>query len=166
MGKGNAKTMPDHALRAQLAAVLAWEDAHVGFDRAVAGVPVELRGRVPKGAPHSLWQLVEHLRLAQRDILEFCTDATYKERRWPDDYWPVDPAPPSARAWSTSIRGHNQDRAALQALAANRSIDLFARIPHGSGQTYLREILLVADHAAYHIGQIIVVRRMLGIWTS
>ena len=160
------KAIPDQALRAQVAAVLAWEDAHVGFDRAVAGVPVELRGRVPKGTPYSLWQLVEHLRLAQRDILEFCTDAHYKERRWPDDYWPVDPAPPSARAWSTSIKGYGQDRAALQALAANRRIDLFAQIPHGSGQTYLRELLLVADHAAYHIGQIIVVRRMLGVWTS
>jgi hypothetical protein len=157
--------MPDHALHAQLAAVLAWEDAHVGFDRAVAGVPVELRGRVPKGALHSLWQLVEHLRLAQRDILEFCTDPAYTERRWPDDYWPVDPAPPSTRAWSTSLKGYALDRAALQALAANRTIDLFAQIPHGSGQTYLREILLVADHAAYHIGQIVLVRRMLGIWT-
>jgi uncharacterized damage-inducible protein DinB len=153
-------------LRAQLVSYLDWRDAHADFDAAVAGVPEDRRGVAPPGLPHSLWQLLEHLRIAQHDILDFCVNADYEEMTWPDDYWPPTAAPPSSAAWETSIAGYRRDREAMQALVRDRTIDLFARIPHGSGQTYLREVLLVVDHAAYHIGQMVLVRRLLGIWPA
>jgi uncharacterized damage-inducible protein DinB len=155
---------PEPALRAQLVKLLDFGEAHVGFDRATKGIPSKLRGVVPDGWEYSLWQLLEHLRIAQADILEFCLSKAYKEKKWPDDYWPTAPAPPSAAAWNKSIAGYRHDRQAMQRLAANKKIDPFAIIPHGTGQTYLREIVLVADHAAYHIGQIVALRRQLGIW--
>ena len=153
------------ALRDHLSRVLAWQDAHGTFEAAVDGIPPSHHGRVPDGLPYSPWQLLEHLRLAQHDILDFCRNPDYEEMRWPDDYWPKSPAPPSDSAWDESVRDFREDRAALQALASDRSRDLLATIPHGSGQTYLREILLTADHTSYHVGQLIVVRRLLGIWT-
>jgi uncharacterized damage-inducible protein DinB len=152
------------ALRELLGRALGWEDAHVNFDKAVADVPPALRGQQPPGLPYSVWQLLEHLRRTQHDILDFCRNANYEELNWPDDYWPDTPAPPSPRAWDESIEQYRDDRRALQKLAHDESIDLFARIPHGQGQTYLRELVLVTDHSAYHIGQIILVRRLLGIW--
>lgn len=155
--------MPDDPLRAHLIRLLGWEDAHAGFDVAVEGVPAELRGVQPAGLPYSPWQLLEHLRLTQLDILEFCRNPEYVEPRWPDDYWPPTVAPPSEEAWRESVAGFRVDREALEQLAANEP-DLFAPIPHGSGQTYLRELLLVADHTAYHLGELIVVRRLLGAW--
>ena len=151
------------SLRDQLVKLLDFEEAHVGFDRAVTGIPARLRGTRPRGAEHSLWQLVEHLRIAQADILEFCRKAKYKEKKWPDDYWSKAPAPRAAE-WTRAIAGYRRDRKAMQRLAANPALDLHAAIPHGTGQTYLREILLVADHNAYHIGQIVALRRRLGIW--
>jgi uncharacterized damage-inducible protein DinB len=157
---------PDTALRDQLVAFLDWHDAHADFDAAVDGVPANWRGATAAGLPHSLWQLLEHLRLAQEDILDFCVNAAYRERAWPDDYWPPTPAPPSDAAWDDSIAAYRRDRGAMQQLARDSTIDLFAKIPHGSGQTYIREILLVADHASYHIGQMVLVRRALGIWPS
>ena len=153
------------ALRAQLARMLDWHEASVGFDKAVDGIAPEMRGRTPPGLPHSPWQLLEHLRIAQHDILDFCVNPSYKEMRWPDDYWPRDAAPPSARAWDDSIAAYRKDREAMKQLATDPNIDLNARIPHGSGQTYLREVLLVADHGAYHVGQLVLVRRLLGIWS-
>jgi uncharacterized damage-inducible protein DinB len=156
----------DAALREQLGRLLAWEDAHVGFDRAVADIPMELRGRQPSGVPYSPWQLLEHLRITQRDILEFCRNSDYHELEWPADYWPPSPAPPTPSAWDDAVNQFRQDRKALQDLAADTSIDLFAKIPHGQGQTYLRELLLVADHTAYHVGELIVVRRLLGAWKA
>ena len=155
---------PDQSLRAQLRKILSWEDAHVGFDAAVKGIAPALRGVAPKGLTHSPWQLLEHLRRTQRDILDFCRDPGYKEQTWPADYWPPSAAPPTAKAWEESIAAVRRDRDALEALAADASVDLFARIPHGSGQTYLRELLLVADHNAYHVGQLVVVRQGLGAW--
>src|SRR5262245_24907854 len=155
----------DAPLRAQLQKLLSSDEAHVGFDRAVEGIPVELRGRQPDGMPYSPWQLLEHLRLAQHDILDFCRNPKYEEMKWPDDYWPKSPAPKSADEWDDSVLRYHEDLKALEALAADTSIDLFAKIPHGSGQTYLRELLLVADHTAYHVGQLIVVRRLLGNWS-
>jgi len=154
----------DSALREFLSRVLAWEDAHVGFDKAVAGIPLVHRGTQPPGLPYSAWQLLEHLRITQWDILEFCVNPKYKEQKWPDDYWPRDAQPKNAAAWTASIAAYHKDLGALQRLAANRAMDLFAAIPHGDGQTYLREVLLVADHTAYHVGQLILVRRALGIW--
>lgn len=156
----------DDPLREQISRLLAWEDAHIGFDAAVAGIPQTLRGKQPAGLPYSPWQLLEHLRRTQRDILDFCRSANYQVLDWPDDYWPAAETPPSATAWNDSIRQFKKDRQALQKLAADRRVELAARIPHGDGQTYLRELLLAADHAAYHIGQLIVVRRLLGNWKS
>jgi hypothetical protein len=158
--------MNDKALRTQLAQFVSdWQQAHVGFDRAVKGVPPRLRGAIPKGAAHSIWDIVEHMRIAQADILDFCVNPKYvHDMKWPDDYWPPSPAPKSAAAWTKSLTAIRRDRKATERLALNPKIDLFAKIPHGSGQTYLREVLLVADHAAYHTAQIVDVRRALGIW--
>ena len=152
------------ALRAQLARILDSRDAHVDFDAAVRDWPPALRSKVPKGMAYSGWQLLEHLRLAQRDIYEFCVDPKYAERHWPDDYWPSSPAPPRRDAWNRSIAAFKRDLAAIRRLATSPKVDLFARIPHGSGQTYLRELLLVADHNAYHVGQLVLLRRALGAW--
>ena len=156
----------DRAVREQLARLLAWTDAHVGFDAAVAGLPPALMGTQPAGLPYSPWQLVEHMRRTQHDILDFCVNPHYREPTWPDDYWPPDAAPASAAAWNESVRMFQRDRAALQELAQDPTIELTARIPHGDGQTYLRELLLAADHAAYHVGELIVVRRLLGSWPA
>jgi uncharacterized damage-inducible protein DinB len=155
----------EDVLREHLRKVLDWEDAHAGFDKAVARVPKARRGTIPKGCAHSLWQLLEHLRICQLDILDFCRNPGYVEMPM-EAYWPPSAAPPSARAWAASVAAFRRDREALQRLAANRRIDLFARIPHGSGQTYLRELLLVADHNAYHVGQLVALRRRLGIWSG
>jgi hypothetical protein len=151
-------------LREHLAKLLSWGDAHVTFDAAVADLPAALRGQAPTGLPYSPWQLLEHLRITQADILDFCRNPTYAEISWPDDYWPSSAAPGSSTAWDDSVRQFQHDRAALQQLARDPAIDLEARIPHGSGQTYLRELLLAADHTAYHLGELIVVRRLLGAW--
>jgi hypothetical protein len=146
--------------------LLGWGDAHVTYDAAVKGIPPRLRGVVPDRLPHSAWQLVEHLRIAQADILEFCVSSRYQEKKWPDDYWPRSTAPRDSAAWQQSIARFRRDRRALQRLAADRRIDLFAPVPWGNGQTYLRELLLVADHNAYHLGQLVLVRRALGIWRA
>jgi hypothetical protein len=159
-------TTEERALRAQVAKLLDWEDAHVGFNKTVKGIAPRFRGVVPDGLPYSAWQLVEHLRIAQADILEFCRRSGYREKTWPDDYWPPSPLPAGHSAWARSIAGFRRDLKALQRLARDPKIDLFATIPHGSGQTYLRELLLAASHNDYHIGQIVVVRRALGIWPS
>ena len=157
--------MNEKALRAQLVKLLGSGEAHVTFERAVKGFPAALRGVVPVGDEHSAWQLVEHLRMAQADILEFCVSAKYREKKWPEDYWPKTAAPQSVAAWTKALEAIRRDRKKMQRLAANPKIDLLAAIPHGTGQTYLREILLVADHDAYHVGQIVALRRRLGIWT-
>ncbi len=156
--------MSDDALRAHLRKLLDWQDAHASFDAAVEDVPPKLRGKRPEGLPYSPWQLLEHLRLAQRDILDFCRDSEYAERKWPDDYWLADPEPPSPGAWDESVAAFRADRRELQRLASDPALDLFAKIPHGDGQTYLRELLLVADHNAYHVGQVVAVRKLLGVW--
>ncbi len=154
--------MDDASLRTHLVRLLDWRDAHVNLEAAVSGVPAELRGRQPLGLPYSPWQLLEHMRLAQEDILDFCVNADYAERDFPDDYWPATPAPPDEDAWAESVRRFQADRKALVELA--ETAELFAAIPHGTGQTYLRELLLVADHNAYHVGELVAVRRLLGAW--
>jgi uncharacterized damage-inducible protein DinB len=151
-------------LREQLGRLLDWHEAHADFDAAVDDVPEAARGRIPQGAPHSPWQLLEHIRITQHDILEFCVNTAYEEMAWPDDYWPAQPGPADAAAWDQAIAAVRHDRKALQALVADPAVDLFAKIPHGSGQTILREILLVADHTAYHVGQLVIVRQLLGNW--
>jgi hypothetical protein len=156
--------MNDQSLREQLVSLLKGGNAHLDFNAAVKGLPVELRGKRPKGSPHSPWELLEHLRIAQRDILEFSRDASHQSPKWPEGYWPNTPAPPSAAGWSKSVKQFREDLNAMCALVENPSTDLFARIPHGDGQTILREALLMADHNAYHLGQLVMVRRLLGAW--
>lgn len=155
---------PD-AFRDHLVRVLDWEDAHVGFDKAVDGIPVEKRGARAAGFEHSPWQLLEHIRIAQADILDFCVNAHYKhDMKWPDDYWPKDPAPPNAKAWNESIASYSRDRDALMRIAREVE-DVTAKVPTGNAkQTYLRAILLTADHTAYHVGQLVALRRALGVW--
>jgi uncharacterized damage-inducible protein DinB len=152
-------------LRKQLERLLEWEDAHVSFDAAVDGIAPRLRGSTPAGLPHSPWQLLEHLRRTQRDILEFCVSAHYASLKWPEDYWPPTAAPASDMEWEGSVAAFARDREALQRLARDPATDLHSRVPNGDGQTYLRELLLAADHTSYHVGQMILVRRALGIWT-
>jgi len=151
-------------LRRHLARLLTWGDAHATFDDAVANLPVAARGKAPRGLPYSPWQLVEHMRLAQADILEFCVSGDYREKEWPKDYGPPTAAPPPARAWSASIAAFKRDRRTLGRLATNPRLDLLAPVPAGPGRTLPREIILAADHAAYHVGQLIAVRRLLGHW--
>ena len=156
--------MSDQALREHLARLLGWEDAHPGLERIVEGVPPDQWGTSVAGLPYTLWQLLEHLRLSQYDILDFCRNPGYREQQWPDDYWPKAGSPPGPDDVAKSVVAFRKDREILEAMALDPSIDLFARIPHGTGQTYLRELLLAADHTAYHLGQMVVVRRALGIW--
>ncbi len=152
------------ALREHVLNLLKEGHAHATFEQAVKNLPVELRGRVPKGAEHSPWQLLEHLRLAQWDILDFSRNAKYRALKWPDDYWPKEKAPVDDKAWDKSVRGFKRDLKAMCALVEDPKTDLFAKIPHGDGQTILREALLTADHNAYHVGQLVLVRKMLGAW--
>jgi uncharacterized damage-inducible protein DinB len=156
--------MSDRALRDHVAALLRWEDAHAGVDRIAEGVPQDRWTAGAPGLPYTLWQLLEHIRLAQHDILDFCRNPGYRELRWPDEYWPPNGQAPAAAEVSATLAALREDRDALIAMALDPKIDLFARIPHGTGQTYLRELLLVADHTAYHLGQMVVARRALGIW--
>jgi hypothetical protein len=153
-------------LREQVIDLLDGGGAHARFDDAVKNMPESLRGVKPQGLPHTAWMVLEHLRMAQRDILEFSTNAKYKAPKWPDDYWPKTEAPLGAAAWNKSIQQFRKDSKALQDLVENPKTDLFARIPWGDGQTILREALLVADHNAYHLGQLIDVRRILGAWNG
>ena len=154
--------MSDDAVREFLARLLAWEDAHVGFDTAVADIPASFRGK--RAGAHSPWELVEHMRITQHDILDFSRNSDYEEMNWPTDYWPASPEPSSSAAWDESLAQFRRDREALQKMALDTSLDLTAKIPHGNGQTYLREIVLVADHTSYHVGQLVLVRQSLGIW--
>ena len=147
-------------LRKQLADFLDWKSAHVGFDDVVKGIPIKLRGAVPKGFAHSIWQVVEHIRLAQHDILDFSRNPNYEEMKWPDDYWPKSPVPKSPAAWTRALAEYRL----IQRLVVNPRTDLLGKIPHGSGQTVLREVLLVADHTAYHVAQILDLRRAPGLW--
>jgi hypothetical protein len=154
----------DKALREQVIYLLEGGGAHAKFEEVVAGIPPKLLGQKPSGLPHSLWMLLEHLRIAQGDILEFSRNAKHVSPGWPEGYWPKTNAPPSSAAWNTSVKKFRRDLKAMQELVKDPKTDLFARIPWGDGQTVLREALLVADHNAYHLGQMLDVRRLLGAW--
>lgn len=161
--------MTEHAVdgwRAIVASGLDWQEAHAPFEAAVAGLPVELRGRRPDRFPHSPWELVEHIRRTQADLVDFMVNAAYTAPSWPEDYWPPGPVPPAEDAWDASLLGIGRDRTRLQALATHEVPDLTARIPWGEGQTYLRTILVALDHTAYHVGQLVAVRRLLGAWPA
>jgi hypothetical protein len=152
------------ALREHVLDLLRGRNAHVDFEKTLADLPSKLRGVKPKGAPHTAWQILEHMRLAQWDILEFSRDPKHVSPGWPDGYWPKTDAPPSPAAWNNSLRKFRADWKAMAKLVADKKKNLFARIPHGTGQTLLREALLVADHNAYHLGQLVLLRRLLGTW--
>jgi len=160
------KTIPhsSHTLRKELVELLRGGNAHAKFDDVIAGIPARLRGQKPPGLPHSPWMLLEHLRIAQRDILEFSRNQKHVSPKWPQGYWPATEAPPSSAAWIASIKSFRTDLQAMQKLVTNPKTDLHARIRWGDGQTILREALLVADHNAYHLAQLVDVRRALGAW--
>ena len=167
--RDNARTMtqsPD-PLRTQLAWLLDWEEAHVGFDKATSGIAADKYGAQAQGFEHSPWQLLEHIRIAQKDILDFCVSPTYAhDLSWPDDYWPTDPVPPGATTWNDTIASYKADRESLRQVALDARADLLAPVPTGdANQTVLRGILLAASHTAYHLGQLVAVRRALRIWT-
>lgn len=153
-------------LRAHLLELLRAGHAHLSFDDAVRDLPADLRGKAPRGSPYTAWQLVEHLRLAQDDILRFSrnTDGAYEELEWPDDYWPKAKAPRDDAEWEASLAAFRADRKAMEALVADPAQDLFAPFPWGDGQTLLREAMLVVDHTAYHLGQLVLLRRLIGAW--
>ena len=152
------------ALRDQIVELLGSNHAHANFDAAVRDFPAALRGKKVSKAPHTAWQLLEHLRIAQWDILEFSRNPRHKSPPWPEGYWPPTPAPPDEKSWDKSVRRFRADLKAMQKLVADPASDLFAPFPHGDGQTLLREALLLADHNAYHIGQLVLLRRLLGAW--
>jgi hypothetical protein len=154
----------DSALRHHVIDLLEGGHAHARADAVLKGIPVAVRGRAPRGLPYSPWQLLEHLRLAQWDILEFSRSADHVSPKWPEGYWPESKAPASEAAWRKSLKQFRDDLEAMKALVADPKTDLVARIPWGDGQTILREALLVADHNAYHLGELVVVRRLLGAW--
>jgi hypothetical protein len=154
----------DAELRYHLVKLLTGSEAHADFDAAVKDLPEELRGKRPKGADHSPWELLEHLRIAQWDILEFAIYPGHQSPEFPEGYWPKSEAPESADQWDKSVRSFHKDLKRLCDLVSAETTDLYAKIPHGEGQTVLRQALLTADHNAYHIGQLVLVRRLLGAW--
>ena len=156
----------DRALRAHLVNCLDAETAHVNFDKTTGGWPEATRGVKPAGSPHSAWQLLEHMRLGQWDILEFIVNPKHVSPPWPSGYWPATDAPPSNEAWLKSIKNFQSDLQKMRDLISNPKTDLFAKIPHGTGQTILRQVLLLADHNSHHLGQLVLLRRLLGAWPS
>jgi DinB superfamily len=156
--------MDEKALRDYLKRFLSWHEAHADWKAALKDFPEKLRGTRPPGAPYSAWQLLEHMRLATNDILEFSRDPKHVSPDWPAGYWPENPEPPSAAAWEKSAKSLEHDLEEMGKLVSDPKTDLFAKIPHGSGQTIFREALLIADHNAYHVGQLVLVRRLLGCW--
>ena len=156
----------DKYLREHLLYLLRGGGAHVHFDDAFGDLTAEETGRSVEGVPYTVWQVLEHMRIAQWDILEFSRNPAYRSPKWPEEYWPQRPAPAHAREWEQSVKSFRDDSAAMEALVADPSTDLFARIPHATGQTILREALLIADHNAYHLGQVVLIRKLLGSWPS
>ncbi len=158
------REMDHKALRQHLLYLLRGGGAHIDFERGIAGLPAELRGVKPAGLPFTAWRQLEHMRIAQWDILEFSRNPKHVSPKWPEGYWPASDTPPGDGAWDRSVKAFRADLKATEDLVANASTDLLARIPHGEGQTILREALLLADHNAYHLGQLVLLRRLLGAW--
>jgi hypothetical protein len=148
-------------LRKQLIDAIRGHQAHIEFVAAVKDFPANLQGKKPAGAPHSAWQLLEHLRIAQSDILEFSRNPQHVSPNWPEGYWPSSETPPNARAWAESVAAFERDRKEFMALVQDPKFDLFQRFPHGEGQNLLREALLVASHNSYHLGQLVFLKKML-----
>lgn len=154
----------DHALRDQLLEFLRGGSAHADAGTALDDFPPALQGKKPEGAPHSGWQLLEHVRFSVHDLLDFCTDSEYLAPKWPDDYWPKEDTPASPEAWNESVKALKEDLAEFEKLIQNPESNLYAQIPWGDGQTLLREVLLAGDHTSYHLGQIVMLRKQLAAW--
>ena len=154
----------DSALRDQLVEVLHGGSAHATASAAFSDFPPELRGKKVDGVPHTAWEQLEHIRLALHDLLEFCTNSNYLEPKWPDDYWPGSEAPPEPDSWDKSAAAFAADLEAFEALVKDPAGNIYAEIPWGKGQTLFREVLLAADHTSYHVGQLVMLRKMLGAW--
>jgi hypothetical protein len=165
-GRRPEPSSSDRALREHLVMLLRGKGAHVAFDDAVNGCQAEVRGVKPPGAGHSAWEIVEHMRIAQWDILGFSRKPGHVSPDWPNGYWPEAAAPPDDEAWENSLRAFRADLKAMEQLVTDPRRDLFAPFPWGQGQTLLREALLVADHNAYHLGELVLLRRLLGDWTG
>jgi len=157
---------PHKALREHLLYLLRGGGAHLDFDKAVADIPPAFRGRTVPNVPHSPWRLLEHMRICQWDILEFSRNPKHVSPGFPEGYWPKTPGPPDGAAWAKAVEGFRRDLEQMISLVKNPKTDLYARIPHGQGETILREALLVADHNAYHLGQLVDLRRALGAWPT
>lgn len=153
-------------LREHLVKLLTARSAHANFDAVMADFPEHLRGKKPAGAPHTPWQILEHMRIAQGDILEFSRNSDYVSPKWPEGYWPETEAPPDPSLWDASVNSFRDDLWAMQELVADPGTDLFAVIPHGTGQTLLREALVLADHNSHHLGQMVLLRKLMGVWPS
>ncbi len=164
--QGAKAEVSDKALREHLVKLLSGGQAYAEMRHILAELPEMQRGVKPAGAPHTAWQLLEHLRIAQWDILEFSRNPKHVSPQFPEGYWPVSEAPPNAEAWDKSVAAVGRDLAAMKKLVSNPKTDLFAPIAHGKGQTILREALLLADHNAYHLGQVVLLRRLLGAWAG
>ena len=158
--------MDDPTLRTQLEPLIRGEGAHLPVERALAGLPASLRGERPAGLEHSVWQLLEHIRIAQQDILEYALDPDWVSPSWPDGYWPADAAPASESAWDESLAAFRRDRERALALLRDPERDLTAPLPHAKQHNLLRQLLLLADHNAYHAGQIVDARRLLNAWNG
>jgi uncharacterized damage-inducible protein DinB len=151
--------------RAIVASSLDWEQAHSSLENVLKGLPSELRGKRPNGFAHSVWELLEHIRITQHDLLDFVQNPDYEEKLvWPKDYWPPAAAPAGDKAWNETIAAWRKDRMALERFTTDTKQDLTAKIPRGTGQTYLRTILVAVDHASYHLAQIVTVRQLIGAW--
>lgn len=164
MANADDRKTEDRALREQLVKFLRGGEAHADLDSVLDDFPVEARGTKPKGAAHTAWQQVEHIRRTLEDLFEFSTDSHYTPKKWPDDYWPKEAAPDSSAAWSASVKAVRKTMADFEGLVRNPETNLYAAIPWGDGQTILREALLVGQHTSYHVGQLVALRRELGAW--
>ena len=164
MQKTGKPLMNDQALREHVLYLLKGGGAHLNFDQAIADLPEVLRGAKTENVPHTPWRLLEHMRITQWDILEFSRNPDHVSPDFPDGYWPKGDAPPDSESWDKNVQKFRDDLQAMIDLVANPETDLYARIPHGDGQTILREAMLVADHNAYHLGQLVFLRRCLGAW--
>jgi hypothetical protein len=160
---GKAVVSIDQPLRNHVLYLLKDGGAHAGFDAAIGDWPVQLAGAKVANFPHTAWMLLEHMRIAQWDILEFSRNPKHRSPSWPEGYWPVSESPGSEQEWKKSASGFKKDLQAMEKLVADRKTDLYARVPWGDGQTILREALLVADHNAYHLGQLVMLRKAIGI---
>lgn len=151
-------------LRETLRQFLRGGQAHVSLEDAVKDFPAKLAGHKPDGAPHTAWQLLEHIRLTLHDLVEFCTNRQYAAPKWPDEYWPKREAPASQKDWETSLRALHENMREFERMVDDPKTDLTAKIPWGDGQTFLREVLLAIDHTGYHVGQLVMLRKQLGAW--